>query len=347
MRITHQMLTRNHINRMNTTLGLLTRSNSRMASGRAYERGNENVGDAGKALKNREMISHNQRFQNTIRDVEGRVGAAEDSIRTVNELLIAAKGRMVQGMNGVMGQEDRDKIAIELERAQEEVMQLMNIQFADKNLFAASGNADGSPPFATNAAGNLVYNGSVVDDLVKNPTTGRPATKEMVAGSPVYTDIPFNEPNFIDIGLNFRLDANGNVDPNTGFRDTFSGVESFGFGRNADGMPLNAHSLLGQMAKDLRSGDVESMGKGLNAIGDSMNFLLTTITEIGARSTTLTNTANRLEQEFITLADTQNKLEGVDIAQEAINNKNYERSWLVTLQLGSKVLPQSIFDFIR
>lgn len=348
MRITYQSLNRNYLKRMDGNLTRLTRSNEKMASGRAYTQGDQNVSDAGKALKIRQMLDDNLRFNDTIRDVQGRVAAAEDGIRTVNSLLANAKDRMIQGMNGTFSQSDRDKIAVELERAQEEVLQIMNIQYADKHLYAASGNPDGSPPFTKGVAGELLYNGSPVDDLVKDPATGRPSTVvDMGGGVLVYTEIPYNKPNYVDIGLNFELMADGSVDPNTGFKDTYSGIECFGYGKNAEGVPVNAFSLFGHMAQNLRAGNMEAMGDSLDAIGDSMNFLLTSVTELGARSVTLDNTSARLDREFENLADTQNKLESVDISREAMLNKNFETSWMVTLQLSSKILPQTIFDFIR
>lgn len=348
MRITNQMLNRNYLKRMNNNLGNLTNSNEKMASGRAFVQGDENVSDAGKALKVRQMMANNQRFNDTIRDVQGRVAAAEDGIRTVNSLAIAAKDRLVQGLNGTMGQEDRDKIAVELERAQEEIMQIMNTQYADKHLFAASSNGDGSPPFTKGPAGELLYNGTAVDSMVKNPANGRPATAVDLGGGVFqYTDIPYNTPNFVDIGLNFALMPDGSVDPNTGFKETFSGVECFGYGMDAKGVPVNAYSLFGKMAEGLRSGNMDNIDVCLDALPQTMNFMLTAVTEIGARGVTLDNTSARLDNEFLNLAESQNLLEGVDISREAMLNKNFERGWLVTLQLGSKILPQSIFDFLR
>ncbi len=347
MRITNQMLSRNYLKRMNNNLGNLTNSNEKMASGRAFTKGNENVSDAGKALKVRQMLENNQRFSNTIRDVQGRVSAAEDGIRTVNSLAIIAKDRMVQGLNGTMAQEDRDKIALELERAQEEIMQIMNTKYSEKYLFSASGNADGSAPFTKDGAGQLLYNGSPVDSLVKDPATGKPSTVQDVGGTLVYTEIPYNTPNFVDIGLNFEMRPDGTVDPNTGFKETFSGIECFGYGTNANGIPTNAYSLFGKMAESLRAGNTADMDNCLNALPESMNVMLAAVTEIGARGVTLENTSARLDNEFVNLAETQNLLEGVDLAKESMLNKNFERSWLVTLQLGSKVLPQSIFDFLR
>jgi hypothetical protein len=54
-----------------------------------------------------------------------------------------------------------------------------------------------------------------------------------------------------------------------------------------------------------------------------------------------------MEIDQLQLTEMQSKLEAVDIEYELIQNKSLELTWQVSLQLGTKVLPMSIFDFIR
>lgn len=343
MRITHQMLSRNYLTRMNKNQTTLKESNERLSAQRKFNKGYENVTDAGKALRTRKLVAANERYQVAVRDAEGRAASAEESLRTVNSLLITTKEKLIQGMNGTYTQAERDKIATEVTKHQEEVLQLMNSSFADKPIFAAAGNKDGSPPFSTDASGQLSYNGTLVDDMVFNPDTGNVATLQ----GTFFVDIPYNADNYIDIGYGYSLTSEGKVDPNTAFKDTYSGVESFGYGVNEDGVPINAHSLMGYISTSLKNGDVDAMGKALDALPQTMDYLLTTITEIGSRGVTLENTMANLEKEYNLLAETQTELEGIDLAEEITYNKQYEMNWMVTLQMGSKVLPQTIFDFIR
>lgn len=345
MRITHNMLTRNYLKRMDTNLNQLTRSNDKMSSGRAYNKGFEDVSAAGKALKNRKLIAVTERQLTSIRDAEGRAAAAEDGLRAVNSLLIRAEDRLVEGLNGTMSETDRAKIADEMERMRDEAFQIMNNQFSEKYLYGATGNATGTQPFTQDPDGSLRYNGYLVDGLEKNPLTGEISEYDKTTNT--YSPIKWNGTNYIDIGYGYNLMADGTVDPNSGFKDSYSGVESFGFGRNADGTAKNAYSLLNDITKNLRLNNVEGLEKNLNALSDSMEFLLTSITEVGARGVTLQDTGSRLEAELIGLQEASNDLEGIDLSHEIIYNKTFERSWMVTLQQGSKILPQSIFDFLN
>lgn len=338
MRITHQMLNRNYINRMHTNLKSLTRSNQRLASQRAFNKGYENVPDAGRALQLRKLVFNNERYQTTIRDAQGRAAAAEDGIRTINSLMSIASDKMVEALNGHLSESDRDKIATELEKLQEEMFQVMNSKFSGNYLYGAAGNSDGSAPF-TLENGVLHYNGTEVDSITRDPATG-----QLVDGSG--QPVPYNTDNYVDIGFGYTLQADGTVDPNTAFKDTYSGLSCFGFGVQ-DGVPVNAYNLFGSMVENLRNNDVDAMAKDLDAIPTTMDFLLTSVTEVGARGVTLENTMASLEGEYEILAEMQNKIEGIDLGEEAMINKMSEMSWLVTLQLSSRILPTTLFDFLR
>ncbi len=341
MRITHQSQTRNYLSRMNRNLSQLSQSNDKMSSGRVFNKSYENVTDATKALRTRVLIDDNQRYQTTVQEATGRADSAEDGLRTTVGLVTRAQELVIQSLNGTVSEEDRSKIAAEVENLQGEVFQIMNSSYSNSFLFAASGGATPhTAPFVIHG-NQLQYNGTPVDDMVGLPD-----------GSIVYDygsgaePILYNTPNYVDIGFGYR-NENGQVDPNTAFLDTFSGVESFGFGTTENGMPLNVWSLLGDVAANLRGSNMERLGENLDTLPLVADNLLVAITEIGARSSLLENTAARLENEYVNLAENQNDLEFIDVAEEIMFNKTYERSWMITLQLGSKILPETLFNFLR
>ena len=69
--------------------------------------------------------------------------------------------------------------------------------------------------------------------------------------------------------------------------------------------------------------------------------------ELGTREKLLDRTEDRLEIGLINLQKSQTDLEAVKIETEAVNNKSYETAWMITLQLGSSIIPPSIFDFMK
>jgi hypothetical protein len=61
----------------------------------------------------------------------------------------------------------------------------------------------------------------------------------------------------------------------------------------------------------------------------------------------LEKSKERIENEVFNLKVKQRGLEAVDLEYETINNKSLEMAWMINLQLGSQILPASIFDFLR
>ncbi len=343
MRITHQSMTRNYLSRMNRNLNQLNDSNNKMSSGRAFSKSYEDVTDATKALRTRVLIDDNIRYQTTVEEAQGRADSAEDGLRTTVGLVTRAQELVIQSLNGTISEEDRSKIAAEVESLQSEVFQIMNSSYSDSFLFAASGGAEPhSAPFEI-AGGQLQFNGTSVDGMVAGTNGSILYDYNDGAG---LVPIQYNTPNYIDIGFGYRDDG-GQVDPNTAFLDTFSGVESFGFGTDANGMPMNVWSLFGDIATNLRSSNMDRLEDNLDALPIATDKLLVAITEIGARTSLLENTASRLENEYVNLSENQNNLEFIDVAEEMMYNKTYERSWMITLQLGSKILPETLFNFLR
>lgn len=343
MRITNPSLTRNYLSRMHKNHANLTSSNERLSSGRKYTKSSQNVQQAGKALRFRRLTADNERYQTTIRDSKSRAEAAEDSLLNVSSLLIKAKDRIVEAANGTLSLDEREMIATEIDRYQDELFQVMNSMYNDKYMFSASGNSTrGQAPFTKDPSGNLLYNDNtvLVDDMVYNSTTGK-------VEDGMGNNIKYNSHNYVDIGFGYKI--NGDVvDTNTAFKDTFSGVESFGYGKDpVTGVPVNAYSLFGYMSDALRADNVGDLRLALDTIPTTQNYVLKQVTEIGARGVLLDDTLGRLEGEYTNLVEKQNELEYIDVADEMIHNKEFELSWMVTLQLGSKIIPPSIFDYLR
>lgn len=339
MRITHSMLTRGYMGNLNRNLKNLTNSNERLSSQRAFTKGWEDVSGANRALRVRAMLADNERYLNNIEDIEGRYNAVEDTMRSINTLVNNASDKLMFGANGAVSSEDREQIAKEIENLQNQVFQLSNTSYNGKYVFGASGNATGTAPFTKDANGKLLYNGTSVDDMIIGAD-----------GNPMKPDgsgpIDFNVHSYIDIGMGFKTDANNTLDPRTALRATFSGVETFGFG-TTNGMPNNLYSLLGKIKDDLGTGDFEVLNKDLDQLKVQQNNLLMNVTDLGNLSTYIEQSADRIRNDVLNLQEVQNGIEAVPLSEEMMYNKDFEMAWMVTLQLGSKILPPTLFDYMR
>ncbi|MEG1942236.1 MAG: hypothetical protein RR049_00350 [Angelakisella sp.] len=353
MRITQSMMSRGYVNRMSRNLQNLSASNNRMASQMKYTRISDNTAEVSRAFAVREQLYRNDQYTTNIKTAEGILDAAEGNLQTLNSALNNVTDRLLQADTGSMSDNERKLIAHEILGLQQQVMQISNAQYGDQYLFAGSGKGN-EAPFNVGADGKLMYNGYPVDDLAVNPATGNPAEfKALDPAKPddkTWVDIKYNKEIFVDIGLGMTVSGTGvdaALDEKSAMKISTSGLAAFGFGTNADGVPSNMYSLLGKIANDMTSGNFTEMDKDLAHIKNVSDTLLLGITDVGTRSKFLEDTWNKLDSESIVLKTAQQKLESAPLEEEAIYNKTYETSWMITLQLGSKLIPPSIFDFLR
>lgn len=341
MRITHNMMTRNYMNSLNKNMKNLSGSNAKLSSQRSFNRAHENIANADRTLRTRALLEDNERNLNAIDTVGGRYSAAENGLSAANTVINKVTDLVMKATNGTFSEADREIISSEIDKLQEQVFQIMNGKFGDKYIYGASGNHDGSAPFSTDVNGFLQYQGSPVNAMQPGPNG------KILDG--LGNEIPFNDPSYIDIGLGFSVDeTTREVDPRTAIKSTFSGVEMFGYGQDlASGLPNNLYSLLGVMSDSIKAGDLNDMNKGYAHLQKVQENLMISMSGIGNMTNYMEQTQTRLEAERLTLQTVQQGLESVDLSQEIMYNKDFEMSWMVTLQLGSKVLPPSIFDFMR
>ena len=154
-----------------------------------------------------------------------------------------------------------------------------------------------------------------------------------------------NKPVYLDIG--FGTYASGTNTAGTGIRISTSGVDVLGYGTDDQGLPNNLYSLIGKMEGQLKDGDKSGAMDTLTQLKKKQSNISIATSEIGTREKLLDRTKDRLESGLVNLKETQKNLEAVSVETEAVNNKSYETAWMVTLQLGSSIIPPSIFDFMK
>lgn len=215
----------------------------------------------------------------------------------------------------------------------------------------------GNPVSAFDDNGKLLYwpvadaNGTIYTDPTNVPGTDVYKCKyEQEQTIKDYEDMEYTSQNYLDIGIGhtFKQNADGtfSINPETVHQFTYSGVEVFGAGRT-DGMSNNVYTFLGEVADSMNNNNMDLLGEQLNHIKDVREHLLTSLTEIGVRTNFLDNMEDIHKNDLLNFQTRQKDVEAVDLPQEAMNNKNHEMAWMVTLQMGSKILPSSLFDFLR
>lgn len=113
------------------------------------------------------------------------------------------------------------------------------------------------------------------------------------------------------------------------------------------GYSKNIIQLTLDAAKALRDGDQRLVARYADLIFAAQSSLSISIADLGTHSKFIEFTQDRLSSTLINLQERQNDLEITDLPEEITNWKVLESVYNASLQMGSSVLSQSIFDYIK
>lgn len=327
MRITEKMMSGTYTRNLQRNISKLSSSNLKLTSQRQYNHVSEDPARAARAFAIRDQIARSEEHINTVKNAVGELETADSNITTMNSILNLVYEKATRA-GGAMDQPSMDAIAEQLGGLKKELLETMNAKYGDKFLFSGSGNSDA--PFSLDADGKLLFNGKSVDAYDEaDPDTYFPENKEI----------------YLDIG--FGAFATGFNTSRAGIKISTSGVDVTGCGKDDEGFPNNLYSLIDQIETQLRDGDRNGALDTLGVLKAKQSNLSVATSEIGTRENLLERTQDRLETSLVSLQKSQKNLEAINVEEEAVNNKSYETAWMVTLQLGSNIIPPSIFDFMR
>ncbi len=345
MRVTNNYLTRNYLGNLNSALDLYNKSGNKLNSGRKFSKMSENVSDGTRALTIRTQAYKNEQIQENVKKAGESLTVAESNLMSILDIVDNINSETIKALNGtndsVSGIFETDFNAIK-----EQIVEFANCQY--NNTYVLGGTNTQSIPF-TVQNGNLMFNGVDVNTISKT-TDGK-----FTDGT---NEVPFSRSIYIDIGINMTV-KNGAVDPRTAFDMSVSGLDCLGYGtsqityddnegnKHTITAPNNVYELIDEMAKCLEQKDYEKLA-GLNDhLRKGFDNLNKKISDIGVKTNYLERHTSRLEDESDVLEEIQVNLEYIKDTDELINNKTMEFAWLLTLQYGSKMLPQSLMDYVK
>jgi len=105
---------------------------------------------------------------------------------------------------------------------------------------------------------------------------------------------------------------------------------------------------LNKIYDDLDSGKSgEEIGDNLNAMDTAINNYAELRSEVGGKLQRTGNIINRLEANEVHLRDLKSKNEDADLAEVITELKMEETVYRASLASGSRIMQQSLVDFIR
>lgn len=348
MRITNNRITRNYLFNANKNLKYYSDSSNRLTTGRAFTRVSENVSGGKKAMRLRTQLYQNAQFQKNVEQANEKLTIAEQSMREMSDVITSIKEQAQRG-GGVVDADSMDILAATVDELKATVLQYANCTYVDEYVFGGT-NAK-TAPFTKNADGEIMYNGTRVKDIVKSPQ----GTYVDTNGN----EVEFSERIYIDIGLGMVNLPEGMIDTSTAYDTSFSGLDCLGFGmseftyKNHDGVevteefPNNIFDIATEISKSLTDNDTQRVSALIDRLSESHNNLLKNVADLGVRTQYLERTLTQLKDEEVNIQTMQTELEGISDTEEIVKMNEYKYAWMLTLQFGGNLLPQSLMDFLK
>ena len=323
MRVTTGMMSNKYIKSLGKSANELYYLHDRVTTGRKFFTGSEDPVGAIKAYKLRREYRLTEMYDSSIRDVESFYTSAETNLMQISGNMERIYDSYLRGITGTMSADDREAIAKEMDNLQQSVLTSLNAKFEDKYVFGGTSREE--IPF-TLVDGKLQFKGIDVETM--DETTYNKLVGETIN---------------VDLGLGMKFDDSGNVNTDTVFNMSMSGIKFLGYGKD------NLYSLIGEIKDKLRDPDfsMADISPYIEKYEQQKKQVLVNATDIGAKSNYL---------EFLELRNTSNQdnlnakildVEYVDPAEAILDFSMQRYAYNAALSMGNRILENSFIDFME
>ncbi|MGC4019594.1 MAG: hypothetical protein QM793_10505 [Muricomes sp.] len=329
MRITTNMIRRNYMNNLGTSLSGLDQSRKQVETGRRFSSSYEDPSAAARGMVLETRYARNADYTNTIKTIQKWQDSQEDTLTQLSSIANGIDDYSISAMDESKGETGRSAYAQSLRSLQQSMVITLNARYG--NAYSMAGNDGTKAPFELKD-GKVLYRGLDVDD---------PANEAAMKALS-------QEHSYVDLGYGLTY-SGGEVVASSAFDAAFPGINAVGYGKTANGESKNIIVLAGKMADLLEANnfDSEAYGKLWTEFKKGSSDLRNQLTGIGTKSQLLESTLDNLEKEKLNI--TEQYKESVNIEEaEAITNYSWAQYvYNVSLKIGTSIFSQSLVDFMR
>ncbi len=227
MRIAGGTIRRNYLKNYERNSTAKFESEQKIETGRQFQRASENPINAAKALRVRKSMAELETYQANLQSADSIYQVAESSLLTISSIIQNTYEKLVEGAHGTRNEDDMEIIATEIEQYAEEMVQMLNVDVADRKIFGGTNNTTNAFEIkGTIGSQYVTYNGIPVN-ASSDPTS-----------------FPYSETSYLDIGIGMEIDDNGRIDDQTALPITFNGVDCTGCGVTQRSVKIDLQTIL-------------------------------------------------------------------------------------------------------
>jgi len=327
MRITNNMIVNSYLTSFNSALERQNKLQEQLSDGKLIHRASDDPVRAVRSLKYNTNLAENEQLTQNVKEAASWMETTDSAITEMSSIMIRAR-ELVVSADGTKSPDSLQALGKELDGLIDAAVTIGNTQIGDRYLFA--GQMDKTLPLErktiTNAAGEsvevVVYNGD------NNKIS-------MVSQAGLIN------PNQDSVNLT-GVEAFGPADTNNALDYTASPT----------GDAVTTLKTLNDLIKVKNellkaSPDTTWLGStGLSYVNAGHDYIIQGQTTIGARSASYDMLSNMLSANNAAITENLSANEDLDIPKAIIDFKSSENVYNAALAVGSKIMPQSLVDFL-
>ncbi len=364
MRVADRSYTRTYLAQLNGAKSDFTSTQAQIFSGKRFTKLSDDVSSGVRVLNVRQDLYKSETYLSNVREISDELSVAETALLSIQDILTNVHELVLASLN-----EDKETnagvYATEISSLKDQILLYANTQFGNTFTFGGT-NASHSEPFTMDENGYMLYNGIPVDDIQKvgvgDSVLGADGN-ELAVGTYYYPSeiddpdnpgstitanvtIPMDGDIYMDVGLGIKLQE-GQVTGNSCILISFSGLDIFGFGKDEDGLSNNIYNILTDLENNVREYDTSVVSDLSIKLTDLRDKFLINITDIGSKTKYLNTIETRTEANIDMYKINIDNLMGTN-DEEAISTLAMQEYVLqAIMQMGSRILPNTLMDFVR
>ncbi len=310
MRITNNMMMNNFMSNLNFNMTVMGKYQDQLSSGKRITKLSDDPIGIMSTLDAKSKLRKLDMHNNTIGDAQSWLAQTETSLRELNDMLVKAYENTVVAANGTMSSDDKEATAEIIEQIRQHAVQLGNSTYGGRFIFGGYNTT--TEPFAYDASGKLLYNGT---DLVSATSAEVGALQAQV----------------IQYSTSVNVATTVSV----------NGVDIMGAGDD------NLNKILSDLVTALRSdGSSSTISSFIGKLQSKQQNTLSLLADVGGRINRLDMMESSNAENEINYTEILSKVEDIDQAEVTMQFAMAEAVYRSALAVGARVISPTLMDFL-
>lgn len=351
MRITNTMMIANTVRNLNNNAARLSKAQEQMSSQLKVKLASDDPVIASRAIKYRSYVSKVEQYQENVEDALSWQEVTDSALSDLGDVIAQLQEYTGQAATDTLSDTDRQAIKANVALLKEQVIQIMNSTYADRYIFGGYVTNEESYMKQDTALGEKVqFKGQYMN--LGGPVSAEVSDTDIIDFCTANIDQMYTSGNEqgikcnIGYGNQITVNVEGqNVIGSSNGNNLFDSIDKLLLG--LDGATSYKTATI---SSDPASVSVEEVSINLDDVltdlGQDLDRLLTSRSDLGARMNYLTMTKDSLSNDYNTYTKLMSQNEDIDTVEISTEVSTAQYVYEASLTVGAKVISKSLVDYL-